>query len=51
MYMCPIRKGFRGRAVSHYNSSKTADKKEILRTASNTGIHCSSDEVGIVYLV
>jgi predicted transport protein len=30
---------------------KTVDKKEILRTVSNTGIYCSSDKVGTVYLV
>jgi hypothetical protein len=40
MYMCPIP-----------NGSKTVDKKEILRTVSNTGIYCSSDKVGTVYLV
>jgi hypothetical protein len=40
MYMCPIP-----------NRSKIVDKKEILRTVSNTGIYCSSDEVGAVYLV
>jgi hypothetical protein len=32
-------------------SSKIVDKKEILRTVSNTGIYCSSDEVGTVYPV
>jgi hypothetical protein len=31
--------------------SKSVDKKEILRTASNTGIYCSSGKVGAVYLV
>jgi hypothetical protein len=31
--------------------SKTVDKKEILRTVSNTGIYCSSDKVDTVYLV
>jgi predicted RNase H-like nuclease (RuvC/YqgF family) len=35
--MCPIPNGFRGRAISLY-SSKNVDKKEILRTVSNTGI-------------
>jgi hypothetical protein len=49
-YMCPIPNGFRDRAISLY-SSKTVDKKEILRTASNAGIYCSSDKVGTVYLV
>jgi hypothetical protein len=48
IYMCPIPKGFRDRATSLY-SSKTADKKTILRTASNAGIYCSSDKVGTVY--
>jgi hypothetical protein len=50
MYMCPIPKGFRDRAISLY-SSKTADKREILRAISNTGIYCSSYKVGTVYLV
>jgi hypothetical protein len=50
MYICPIPNGFRDRAISLY-SSKTVDKKEILRTVSNTGIYCSSDKVGTVYLV
>jgi hypothetical protein len=30
---------------------KTVDKKEMLRTVSNTGIYCSSDKVGTLYLV
>jgi hypothetical protein len=50
MYMCPIPNGFWDRAVSLY-SSKFVDKKEILRTVSNTVIYCSSDKVGTVYLV
>jgi hypothetical protein len=50
MYMCPISNGFRDRAISLY-SSKIVDKKEILRTVSKTGIYCSSDKVGIVYLI
>jgi hypothetical protein len=33
--MCPIPNGFRDRAISLY-SSKIVDKKEILRTVSNT---------------
>jgi hypothetical protein len=49
-YMCPIPNGFRDRAIPLY-SSKTVDKKEILRTVSNSGIYCSSDKVGTVYLV
>jgi hypothetical protein len=49
-YMCPIPNGFRDTVVSLY-SSKIIDKKEILRTVSNTGIYCSSDKVGTVYLV
>jgi hypothetical protein len=49
-YMCPIPNGFRDGAIS-LCSSKTVDKKEILRTVSNTGIYCPSDEVGTVYLV
>jgi hypothetical protein len=50
MYMCPIPNGFRDRAISLYNS-KIVNKKEILRNVSNTGIYCSSDKVGTVYIV
>jgi hypothetical protein len=50
MHVCPIPNGFRGRAISLYGS-KIVDKKEILRTVSNTGIYCSSDKVCTVYLV
>jgi hypothetical protein len=49
MYMCPIPNGFRDRAISQY-SCKIVDKKEILRTVSNTGIYCSVF-IGTVYLV
>jgi hypothetical protein len=48
MYMCPIPNGFRD--ISLY-SSRIVDKKERLRTVSNSGIYCSSDKVGTVYLV
>jgi hypothetical protein len=48
--MCPIPNGFRDRAISLY-SSKIVDKKDILHTVSNTGIYCSSDKGGTVYLV
>jgi hypothetical protein len=34
MYMCPIPNGFRDRSISLY-STKTVDKKEILRTVFN----------------
>jgi hypothetical protein len=50
MYMCPILNGFRDTAVSLY-SSKIVDKKDIFHSVSNTGICCSSDKVGTVYLV
>jgi hypothetical protein len=50
MYMCSIPNGFRDRDISLY-SFKFVDKKEILLTVSNTGIYCSSDTVGTVYLV
>jgi hypothetical protein len=43
MYMCPIPNTFRDTAIS-LHSSKTVDKKEILRT----GIYCSRDNVGAV---
>jgi hypothetical protein len=49
MYMCPIPNGFQDRAISFY-SSKTVVKKDILHTVFNTGIYCSSDKVGTVYL-
>jgi hypothetical protein len=45
--MYPVPNGFRNTLYS----SKTVDKKDILRTVSNTGIYCSSDKVGTVYLV
>jgi hypothetical protein len=38
------------RATSLYNS-KIVYKKEILRSASNTGIYCSCDKVGTVCLL
>jgi hypothetical protein len=50
MYMCPIPSGFRDTAVSLY-SSKIVDRKEILRTVSNTGIYGSNGKVDTVYLV
>jgi hypothetical protein len=50
MYMCSILNSFRDGAISLY-SSKIVDKKEILRTDSNTSIYCLSDKVGTVYLV
>jgi predicted transport protein len=50
MYMRPIPNGFRDGAISLY-SSETVDKKDILRAVSNTGIYCSSDKVGTVYLI
>jgi hypothetical protein len=51
MYMCSIPNGYREkeRAISLY-SSKTIDKKDMLRTVSNTGNCCSSDKAGTVYL-
>jgi predicted transport protein len=48
--VCAIPNGFRDMLISLY-SSKIVDKKEILRAVSNTGIYCSSDKVGTVYLV
>jgi hypothetical protein len=50
MYMCSIPNGFRDRAISLY-SSKIVDKKQILRSISDSGTSCSSDKVGTVYLV
>jgi hypothetical protein len=50
MYMFPIPNGFSNTPISLY-SSTSVDKKEILRTVSNTGIYCSSDKVGTVYLI
>jgi hypothetical protein len=48
MYMCPIPNGFRDISLHSY---KIVDKKETLRTVYSTGIYCSSDKVGTVYLV
>jgi hypothetical protein len=39
MYICRIPNGFRDTAISLY-TSKTVDKKEILRTVSNISIYC-----------
>jgi hypothetical protein len=50
MFTCLIPNSFRSRKVS-LDSSKIVDKKEILRAVSNTNIYCSSDKVGMVYLV
>jgi hypothetical protein len=50
MYMCLIPNGFPVAAMSLYNS-KTVDKIVILRTVSITGLYCSSEKVGTVYLV
>jgi hypothetical protein len=44
MHIRPIPNGLRDGAISLY-SSKIVDKKEILRTVSNTDIYCSSDKV------
>jgi hypothetical protein len=49
MYMHPIPNGLLDIAILLY-SSKIVDK-EILRTVSNTGVYCSSNKVGTVYLV
>jgi hypothetical protein len=48
--MCPIPNNFIDKVISLY-SSKIVHKKETLRTVSNTGIYCSSDKFGTVYLV
>jgi hypothetical protein len=50
IYMCPIPNGSRDRDISRHRC-KFVEKKEILRSLSNTGIYCSSDKVGTVYLV
>jgi hypothetical protein len=50
MYMYPIPNAFLDTAISLY-SSKAVDKKEILRTVSNTGICCSSDRIGKEFLM
>jgi hypothetical protein len=52
MYMCPIPNGFQDIVTSLYSSKIIdTDRKVMLRTVSNTGIYCSSDKVGTVYLV
>jgi hypothetical protein len=48
--MFPISNDFRDRTISLY-SSKIVDKREILRTVSNTCIYFSNDKGGTVYLV
>jgi hypothetical protein len=48
--MCPIPNGFWDRDISLY-SFKIVDKKKMLPTVSNTGIYCSVDKVGTVYIV
>jgi hypothetical protein len=47
MYMCPIPNGFRNGSISLYIYN-IVDRKDILRTVSNTGIYCSSYKVGTV---
>jgi hypothetical protein len=47
--MCRIPKFFRDRAISLY-SYKIVNKKEILFTVPNTGIFCTINKVGAVYL-
>jgi hypothetical protein len=49
MYMCPIPNGFRDRAIA-LCSCKIIDKKEILRTVSNTNIYCSNASAGTAYI-
>jgi hypothetical protein len=50
IYVCPIPNGFQDRAISLY-SSKIVNKGEVLRTASSTGVYCSSDKIRTVYIV
>jgi hypothetical protein len=50
LHMCPSPNGFWDIAISLY-SSNIDDKKEILRTISNTCTYCSSDQICTVYLV
>jgi hypothetical protein len=38
------------RAISLY-TFLIVDKEETLRTVSNTGIYCSSNKIGTIYLV
>jgi hypothetical protein len=49
MYMCPTPNRFQNSAISLY-SSKIVEKKEILLTVCNTGVYCSSEKVGTVYI-
>jgi hypothetical protein len=48
IHMCHIPNGFRDTAVS-LHSSKTVGRK-LLHIVSNTGVYCSSDKVGTVYI-
>jgi hypothetical protein len=50
MFIYPIPNGFLDSAISLY-SSKTVDKKEILRTVYNTIMYCSNDKLGTFYIV
>jgi predicted transport protein len=48
--MFPVPNGFPDIRIDILlHTSKIVDKKQILRTVSNAGIYCLSDEVGIVY--
>jgi hypothetical protein len=47
--MCPTPNRFQNSAISLY-SSKIIEKKEILLTVCNTGVYCSSEKVGTVYI-
>jgi hypothetical protein len=47
----PDIQGFTEVGSENCTVQKIVDKKEILRTVSNTGIYCSGGKVGTVYLV
>jgi hypothetical protein len=48
--MCPIVNCFRDRDILLY-SYKIVDKKDVLCTVLDTGIYCSSNKDGTLYLV
>jgi hypothetical protein len=41
----------RGHSIGYSKSRSDEVDEEILRTVSNTGIYCSNDKAGTVYLV
>jgi hypothetical protein len=51
MCTCVLFRTVSERELFHCTVPQLFDKKEMLRTVSNTGIYCSSGKVGTVYLL